>query len=203
VRSAPAAVPLRALLGTLSALHSGSCLIEVLRPLTGTRPMNAIHTVVTAIDFDQSANDAIDMARELVRPRRGRLHLLHVVPDVLHTPWMVQAAGVDFELLQQRWRDDAWKQLRAFVATQRLDPGGLTTAVVVGAPHAEIVRYASEHAADAIVLGSHGHSSVRRFVLGSVADRVIRQASCPVLVVPRRSPPPAEQESNAATGIEA
>jgi nucleotide-binding universal stress UspA family protein len=164
--------------------------------------MSAIHTVVAAIDFDQSAKHALDMARELVRHRRGRLHLLHVVPEVLHTPWMVQAAGIDFGLLQQRWRDDAGKQLRAFVASQRLDPNDVTSAIVVGAPHAEIVRYASEHAADAIVLGSHGHGSVRRFVLGSVADRVIRQASCPVLVVPSRAPHPAQQELNVASGIE-
>jgi nucleotide-binding universal stress UspA family protein len=68
-----------------------------------------------------------------------------------------------------------------------LDPARVTTAVAVGAPAAEIVRYAREHAADLIVLGSHGHGAFRRFMLGSVAERVIRQAGCPVMVVPHRT----------------
>ena len=74
----------------------------------------------------------------------------------------------------------------------------VTTAVVVGAPANEIVRYAEAHHADVVVLGSHGHGLVRRFLLGSVADKIVRQAPCAVLVVPHRTlrparpaPPPA------------
>ena len=63
----------------------------------------------------------------------------------------------------------------------------MTTAVVVGAPANEIVRYAEAHHADVIVLGSHGHGLVRRFLLGSVADKLVRQAPCAVLVVPHRT----------------
>ena len=79
-----------------------------------------------------------------------------------------------------------------------LDPSHVTTAVVVGAPANEIVRYAEAHHADVVVLGSHGHGLVRRFLLGSVADKIVRQAPCALLVVPHRTlrpatpaPPPA------------
>jgi nucleotide-binding universal stress UspA family protein len=67
-----------------------------------------------------------------------------------------------------------------------IDPRSITTAVTCGMRAAEIVRYAAEQGADAIVLGSDGHGLVR-FMLGSVADRVIRHASCPVLVVLHRA----------------
>ena len=63
----------------------------------------------------------------------------------------------------------------------------MTTAVEVGAPANEIVRYADEHRANVVVLGSHGHGLVRRFLLGSVADKLVRQAPCAVLVVPHRT----------------
>ena len=58
---------------------------------------------------------------------------------------------------------------------------------MVGAPAIEIVRYAEQHRADVVVLGSHGHGLVRRFLLGSVADKMVRQAPCAVLVVAHRT----------------
>jgi nucleotide-binding universal stress UspA family protein len=68
----------------------------------------------------------------------------------------------------------------------RLDPRRVSVEVVVGPAAFEIVRYANERAADILVLGSHGRGVIRRFLLGGVAERVLREASCPVLVVPDR-----------------
>jgi nucleotide-binding universal stress UspA family protein len=162
--------------------------------------MSAIHTVVAGIDFSENAKDAVDAARELVRLRDGHVHLLHVVPDVRDSPWTVEAPGLDLEAVQRSWCDDAEEGLAGLTADWMLDPRSITTAVACGTPAAEIVRYAAEQGADAIVLGSHGHGLVRRFMLGSVADRVIRHASCPVLVVPHRTlrAAPAEAASELA-----
>jgi nucleotide-binding universal stress UspA family protein len=135
--------------------------------------MSAIHTAVVGI--------------ELVRLRHGHVHLLHVVPDVRNSPWTVEAPGLDLEAVQRSWCEDAEERLAGLTADWMIDPRSITRAVACGTPAAEIVRYAGEQGADAIVLGSHGHGLVRRFMLGSVADRVIRHASCPVLVVPHRA----------------
>jgi nucleotide-binding universal stress UspA family protein len=60
--------------------------------------------------------------------------------------------------------------------------------VVAGLPAArEIAQYAASHGADLIVVGTHGYGPVRRLVLGSVADRVVRLAPCPVLTVPHHT----------------
>ena len=149
--------------------------------------MSAIETVVVAIDFSENASDAVNAARDVVSNRRARLHLLHVVPDVFSTPWMVESAGVDFEAVQQRWIEEAQQKLDSLAARLGLDPLLVTTHVAAGSPAAAIVRYAGEQPADLVVLGSHGHGLIRRFMLGSVADRVIRHSACPVLVVPHRS----------------
>jgi universal stress protein A len=58
--------------------------------------------------------------------------------------------------------------------------------MVVGDPAAEIVRWAKGHGPDLLVLGTHGRRGLRRFVLGSVAERVLREAPCPVLVARAR-----------------
>ena len=163
--------------------------------------MSPLRTVVTAVDFSDSSMHAVDVARELVCRDGGRLHLVHVLADTLDAPWLVEAAGADFAGLEQRWREDAERQISSLAASRGLDPECATTAIVAGSAAAEIVRYAREHAADVIVLGSHGHGPIRHFVLGSVADRVIRLASCPVLVVPFRSSRANTRTAATASGI--
>ena len=58
--------------------------------------------------------------------------------------------------------------------------------VLVGPPATEIVRYAREHGIDLIVVGTHGRGPIRRAFVGSVAERVLREAACPVLIVRRK-----------------
>ena len=105
----------------------------------------------------------------------------------LHQSWTTDTVGIDFDELQRTWVDAAKAQFQALTRRHRLDEWGGTRTVVVGRPAAEIVRFAREHEADLIVMGTHGYGSVKRLLLGSVADQVIRQAACPVLVVPHRS----------------
>lgn len=82
----------------------------------------------------------------------------------------------------------AWaeKELAAWVETAR--EAGLTvrTLVKTGAPHEVIVAAADELGADLIVLGTHGRGGINRALLGSVADRVVRLAACPVVTVRER-----------------
>jgi nucleotide-binding universal stress UspA family protein len=163
--------------------------------------MFTFQTIVVGIDFSETAGDAVDAALELARIRQGRLHLVHVVPDVLRTGWTVEAAGVDYTSVQRDWVEGAERRLIAFAAGKGLDPRQVTTAVAVGSPATELVREAADQHASVIVLGSHGYGAVHRFVLGSVAERVVRQAACPVLVVPHRTLRLSPYEVKAATSM--
>ncbi len=149
--------------------------------------MSFFNTIVVATDFSETAEEALSVALEIGRETRGRLELVNVVPDPLQQPWMVEAAGVDLGALQHAWLHAAAKELQALVKRRRLDPPTVGTHVVIGRPDFEIVRFAQEHSADLIVMGTHGYGGVKRLLLGSVADHVVRQATCPVLVVPSRT----------------
>lgn len=164
--------------------------------------MHPFHTIVVALDFSETAVDTINTAIELARGQQHRVHLLHVVPDVLRSPGITEAPGVDWDEVQRSVTEEARTRLVDLAARCRLDPQRVTTAVETGAAAAVIVRYAAEHAAQVIVLGSHGHGLVRRFILGSVADRVLRQASCPVMLVPHRSLRMTSFEVKASSGVE-
>ena len=164
--------------------------------------MHPFKTIVVAVDFSETSTDTIDAALELARGQQDRVHLINVVADVFHSPGITEAPSVDWAEVQRNWIERARSQLAALAGSCKLDPQRVVTVVEVGSPAAEIVRYANQHAADAIVLGSHGHGLVRRFVLGSVADRVLRQSSCPVMLVPHRSLRMTSFEVMAASGVE-
>jgi nucleotide-binding universal stress UspA family protein len=150
--------------------------------------MSRFHTIVVAVDFSDSTPDALDAALALAAADAGsHVHLLHVVPSAVPPIWTDEPSTLDLRSVEEAWTDAAVKQLAALAVSHALDPAKVTTAVTVGAPANEIVRYAESHGADMIVLGSHGHGLVRRFLLGSVADRMVRQAPCAVLVVPHRT----------------
>jgi nucleotide-binding universal stress UspA family protein len=163
--------------------------------------MVPFYSVVVGIDFSETSTDALEAALELVTPRHGRAHLLYVVPDALRSPWNVEGAGFDLHGLQRQWIESGEQRLAAFAAERKLDPRIGSVTVAVGNPADELLAHAAAKQADAIVLGSHGHGAVRRFVLGSVADRVTRGAPCPVMVVPHRTVRLTSYEVKAAAGV--
>jgi nucleotide-binding universal stress UspA family protein len=150
--------------------------------------MSRFHTIVAALDFSDSSPDALDAALALATIERGsRLHLLHVAASTMPALWTDELPAPDQPDIERARVDDARAQLATLAVSRALDPAGVTMAVVVGSAANEIVRYAEEQGADVVVLGSHGHGLVRRFLLGSVAEKMVRQAPCAVLVVPHRT----------------
>lgn len=135
-----------------------------------TQPTPPARDIVFATDFSSCSAAAAIVAAEYAAALNARLHILHVT-----------LPGVG---KKQR---DSLKDLEGAVATSV----PVVTAVESGSPAAQIVRYAEQCRADLIVLGTHGRTGVSRAILGSVAERVVRTASCPVLAVPLRTRGPA------------
>ena len=145
--------------------------------------MSRFHTIVAAVDFSETSRDALDLALELAHDSAGRVRLIHVVPDA---PRIMEAPGVDMQQIKRTWIEEAEAKIAKLTADRAADAPRIRTAVLAGPAAREIVHYADDHAADILVLGSHGHGRIQGFLLGSVADGVIRRASCPVLMVPHR-----------------
>ena len=161
--------------------------------------MTRFHNILAAVDFSQTSDDALAVSVELTRACHARVHVLHVVPDV---PYATEPVVFDFAAFLREGADAARKELADVVARHPIEPALLTTHVAVGAPAAEIVRYATENAIDLIVLGAHGHGFFDRLLIGSVAERVARRAPCAVLMVPHATHRLTTFEVNAAAGVE-
>ena len=147
-----------------------------------------IKTILVPTDFSDASGAALDYARALAGAFGSALHLLHVVQDPYVQPWAAEAFGVSLAGVLERWEQDAHAQLEQLVpeAERRAHPVQCTTRV--GHPFVEILDYAQAHQVDLIVMGTHGRGPVAHVLLGSVTERVVRKAPCPVLTVrPRES----------------
>lgn len=143
-------------------------------------------TIVVAVDFSETSDEAWYTACQLAAALGSHLHLFHASPNPLQEAWTVEAIGVDFPAIAAGWRGQAERRLEALHPTPSLPPERFTRAVTTGVPHQAILDYAARHHADLIVMGTHGYGPVKHLLLGSVAERVVREAPCPVVTVPHR-----------------
>ena len=145
--------------------------------------MITLKTILVPSDFSDCSEEALRYGLELARRFDAQLHLLHVVQDPVAQPWAAEGFSVPlFEVVEQ-WQKQAEERLKASVPAA--DRGRVTIASVVATPYAEILDYAASHAVDLIVMGTHGRGGVTHMLLGSIAERVVRRAPCPVLTVRR------------------
>lgn len=136
--------------------------------------------ILIAIDDDPIANQAADAGLELARSLHAEVALIHVVDPSLGLG--ATDAGIVGEDIIRHDRDEGARVMANFCA--RLDPETRVSQFIPeGPPHSEIVKAASRWQADLIVIGSHGRRGIRRALIGSVAEAVVRQAPCPVLVI--------------------
>jgi nucleotide-binding universal stress UspA family protein len=170
-------------------------------PLPVTEPVPDPATVVAEpppprrilhpTDFSASAEQALAQARSLARALGAELVLLHVeVETPLYRESFVDSGEVRrvFEA-QHAWAREALGRRAEACRAAGVPARALLTAG--GPPHESIVATAEAESADLIVLGTHGRGGFTRWFMGSVADRVVRSARCPVLTVRAPEPFPA------------
>lgn len=150
--------------------------------------------ICCAVDFSDASRLAMVEAAELTRGCGAQLTLLHVhepvrAPiDVLIPARSYELESVDVARDLAVWKAEAERRATTAVRTE----------VVAGEPASEILRHARTHGIDLVVVGTHGRTGLKHLVLGSVAERVVRQAPCPVLVVRSKEPGAIEAERSGA-----
>ena len=146
--------------------------------------MITLKHILVATDFSEPSNAALTYGRALARNFNATLHVLNVVAPVSSVVYGAEGYVVSMAELQQEIEDDARQQLDDLLvdSDERLLP---TRRVLItsSAPALAIVEYAGREHIDLIVAGTHGRGAVAHLLMGSVAERVVRTAPCPVLTV--------------------
>lgn len=140
-----------------------------------------IKRILVPLDFSTSSRRALDYAVGVAQKFDASLHLVHVceVPSMMTAS--MDAYAIAYTDWNQRLGEEAERELAKIAALRQ----GLrvTTEVLFGSPAPAIVEAADTNDADLIVMGTHGHGAVMHLMMGNVAERVVRTASCPVLTV--------------------
>lgn len=145
--------------------------------------MISIKKILFATDFSECAKAAQEYAAAFADQFHAELHLLHVLPDVA---LMMPDPGTALSLPQNYLVDlktEAEKSLNKVFADAAKSGRTIIRSVRMGNPFIEIVKYAEENKVDLIVIGTHGRGALMHLLMGSVAEKVVRKAGCPVLTV--------------------
>jgi nucleotide-binding universal stress UspA family protein len=137
----------------------------------------SIKRILAAVDFSETSDKAFDYAMSLARVFEAEVVALHVVHDpIVYAP----TTG-------QEWRDSFERiiegKLEALLNRHTCEGVNVSTVIKQGGAWLEIIEYAKANDCDLIVLGTHGHGPVNHMLMGSVAEKVVRKAKHPVLVV--------------------
>jgi nucleotide-binding universal stress UspA family protein len=181
----------RVLAGTTAErlLHGAPCPVAVAPSGFRDRSADAIGTVAVAFDRSKEATAALTGAVTVAGALGARLRVVEVLDATwMGTPAMMSGPGYNHPMSDTEAR--ARENLEALVA-ELPDALAAEAVLVVGEPETELARRTAD--ADLMVVGSRGYGPHRAVLLGSVSGRLVRDAQCPVLVVPRSIEAPLEE----------
>ena len=156
--------------------------------------------ILVPVDFSVHAEGAIDFAVTIAQRFGGTVELLHVVEDpFVSGAWNAEAFTPNIPELLDQMTAGAHRRLDSITAAAAAKGIPLAASVVTGEPSHAIVDHAKAGAFDLIVMSSHGRTGLPHLFLGSVAERVLRTAPCPVLTVRAAAAGTEKAQAEAAT----
>jgi nucleotide-binding universal stress UspA family protein len=157
------------------------------KPEPAVQEKFSIHSILVPIDFSLHSKNALKYAVPLAEKFNASLHLVYVVEPTIYPADLgfgqVVLPGVEDEL-----REKGGEELQSLMEKEIGGRVKSSCAVRTGNPHQEILREAEELGVALIVVATHGHSGVEHMLFGSTADRIVRNARCPVLTVRPEGP---------------
>ncbi len=145
--------------------------------------MTRIRRILYASDFSKASGKALTSAISLAKANRARLTIVHVYVPIVPVVPEQYIASTTWDRVDTESRRFAETQVAKLADTAKKNGVRASAVMVIGDPARQIVRKARSTHADLIVVGTHGRRGVSKFFMGSVAERVISTAPCPVLTV--------------------
>lgn len=142
--------------------------------------MVEIKKVVVPVDFSSTMNKVVEYATGVAELMGAGVLFFHVVNDFQGYDMLL--VHPSFEAMSRELKEKSEKKIAALVEDYSHLKGGAEGKVEIGDAAEKIVGYAADEEADMIIIGTHGNKGLERLLMGSVAEKVVRTAPCPVLV---------------------
>jgi len=141
-----------------------------------------IRRILCPVDFSAYCEHALRYALAFAKAHDAELKLLHVL-ELPFLPSYSMAGVPDLSLPVEEMERDADKRMEELIERCRETHGRVTGRVTIGTPFLEIINHARDSETDLIVAGTHGRTGLKQLLIGSVAEKIVRKAPCPVLTV--------------------
>lgn len=145
--------------------------------------MENLDKILVAHDFSENSEHAFNYAFTLAKKLNARLIIIHVIHEAFDLRGFY-FPHISFDVLDKEVEERAKEMMENFCRKTFTDFANYEAVVVVGVPHLEILKKAGQEKASMIVMGTQGLTGVAHLLFGSTAETVVRNAKCPVLVVP-------------------
>ena len=139
-----------------------------------------IKRILVPTDFSDYSEKALNWAASIAEQWNSQVYLCHIIPQPSYPSMLGGADLVKFETGLQSTAETQLQDLIEKLQNRNIQT---TTRVSLGEPFNDICRIAEEERIDLIIMGTHGRTGLSHALLGSVAERVVRYAPCPVLVI--------------------
>jgi nucleotide-binding universal stress UspA family protein len=140
--------------------------------------------ILVPCDFSKPAVNAFRFALDIAAQSKGTIHVLNVIElPVLHDTMLLPVLNFEEQLLKEL-REKSEAEFKTLVGKYKVPEGvNVITEVQFGLVSRMLLDYVTPHAIDVVIMGSHGASGLREFFIGSNAEKIVRSASVPVLVL--------------------
>jgi len=158
------------------------CPVFTIRESKEIKPIKLFERILVPIDFSDHSKKALAYAKEIADSYDANLQLLHVIEDTIHPAYSLSGKSSIFDLVPGIEEDSRRKMeemvLEAGMAKEK------TEQIVIGGQAAnDIIEFAKDNTSDLVVIATHGLSGIEHLLLGSVTEKVVRMAPCPVFTV--------------------
>lgn len=141
-----------------------------------------LHKILVPIDFSEHSKKALHYAVPFARQFHARIDLLYVVEPTIY-PADFSFGQIGMPNVENELRIKGEQELQELIRTEVKGTVQSEAFVKVGLPFVEVVSFAKEEGIDLIIVATHGHTGVEHVLFGSTAEKIVRKAPCPVLVV--------------------
>jgi nucleotide-binding universal stress UspA family protein len=145
-------------------------------------PAIALQKILVPIDFSEHSKNALKYAIPFAQQFKASLDLIYVVEPTIY-PADFSFGQIGFPNVEEELRIRGTQELENLISREIAGKVPSRKVVCIGKPFYEINLYAEEHKIDLIIIATHGHSGMEQILFGSTAEKVVRKAPCPVLVV--------------------
>jgi nucleotide-binding universal stress UspA family protein len=153
------------------------------------KTLNDLHKILIAVEDSQYSDNAANYGFELAKKVGAEVALLHVNEIPAATPYVSDPLLNESPVIMPELihvQEENSKKLLDRIANKHAKDAVIYTFHKIGNTRDEILNTAEEWNADMIILGTHGRTGFDHFISGSIAERVIRKAKCPVLIIPNK-----------------